>query len=690
MAQEQETPSTPLSPDPAEPVPVSKFTSVHGDALAHPSGSVTPTPIPSADTDTGDGAAVTPPATARPRAPSVATELLSRPAFAPDATMRRKFEEKVATTPLGSTSDGLLALLRDHPELVSDELAKEAEKILPSEVTLPLSHGSSSYISTPNEAQNVASTLFPGDPAHETQAEVLNPVGPTFPLPDVARPVLQSVDSSSRLHKIRKASISSAQPSTPNLGQTVAAPDYREEKIVVAMVGLPARGKSYLSNKLMRYLRWREYNVKVFNVGQLRRATARLRQEKTGVREEQTAAFFDSHNAVGQKMRNELARECLEQLIGWLRDGPGNVGIHDATNTTKERRREIAERVAREPGMRLVFLESICTDPAVIEENIEVKVSSADPDYFHLDRAQAKEDFVRRIKYYEDVYEPLDSDGDESMYSYCKIVDVGRSATMNLISGYLESQIAFYLMNLHVTPRNIFFSRHGESQFNVEGKIGGDSDLSERGWAYARALPKLIREHVGDAPLTVWHSSLRRTGQTASMLDYPKLVWNSLDELDAGVCDSMTYEEIAKYYPEDYASRDEDKFNYRYRGGESYRDVLVRLEPVIMELERQDNILIIGHQAIIRALYAYFHGYDQNELPYIKVPLHTVIQLTPKAYGCDEVRYQLPIEAVDTHRARPQRSLASSVSSLNLESEEDERMRASTSQPPSQRLAVRD
>lgn len=31
-------------------------------------------------------------------------------------------------------------------------------------------------------------------------------------------------------------------------------PDYSEAKIVVAMVGLPARGKSFLSNKLMRYL----------------------------------------------------------------------------------------------------------------------------------------------------------------------------------------------------------------------------------------------------------------------------------------------------------------------------------------------------------------------------------------------------------------------------------------------------
>lgn len=165
----------------------------------------------------------------------------------------------------------------------------------------------------------------------------------------------------------------------------------------------------------------------------------------------------------------------------------------------------------------------------------------------------------------------------------------------------------------------------------MEGKIGGDSDLSERGWAYAKALPQLVQDAVGDAPLTVWHSTLKRTGQTASFLQYPKLAWKSLDELDAGVCDAMTYEEIEKYYPEDYASRDEDKFNYRYRGGESYFDVVTRLEPVIMELERQENILIIGHQAILRALYAYFHALSQDDLPYIKIPLHTLLELVSGA-----------------------------------------------------------
>lgn len=42
----------------------------------------------------------------------------------------------------------------------------------------------------------------------------------------------------------------------------------------------------------------------------------------------------------------------------------------------------------------------------------------------------------------------------------------------------------------------------------------------------------------------VWTSTLQRTIQTAAELPYNKLTWKSLDELDAGVCDGMTYEEI--------------------------------------------------------------------------------------------------------------------------------------------------
>ncbi|KAJ6630963.1 6-phosphofructo-2-kinase-domain-containing protein [Mycena sp. CBHHK59/15] len=447
----------------------------------------------------------------------------------------------------------------------------------------------------------------------------------------------------------RKGSQAPTPPqSVKGIGKKVAKPDYSESKIVLAMVGLPARGKSYLSNKLMIYLKWLEYDVKVFNVGQLRRTRARQKAQQCGIKEDHSASFFSQDNAEGTLSRDRLAEDSLEMLIKWLKDG-GNVGIHDATNSSRARRAKLEARVAREPGMMLIFLESICDDPAVIAANVALKVSSGDPDYKDTSPEEAKADFLRRIHEYEKVYETIA----EPHLSYLRITNVGREVTVSRINGYLSSRIAFYLMNLHLNPRSIFFSRHGESQYNVEGKIGGDSLLSPRGMEYARALPALIKDNIGDQPLTVWTSTLRRTIQTAEDLKYTKLTWKSLDELDAGVCDGMTYEEIEQAYPDDFANRDEDKFNYRYRGGESYRDVVVRLEPVIMELERQENILIIGHQAILRCLYAYFHHLSQDDLPYIKIPLHTVIKLTPKAYGCDEERYALPITAVDTHREKP-------------------------------------
>ncbi|CAK5268833.1 unnamed protein product [Mycena citricolor] len=470
--------------------------------------------------------------------------------------------------------------------------------------------------------------------------------------------VLKQFDQSTETS--RKGSQAPTPPQT-----SVAKPDYSESKIVLAMVsssscndassiqgnpqvGLPARGKSYLSNKLMIYLKWLEYDVKVFNVGQLRRTRARQKAQQSGITEDHSSSFFSHDNEEANLSRDRLAEDSLEMLIKWLKDG-GNVGIHGhdyATNSSRHRRASIEARVKKEPGMQLIFLESLCNDPAVIAANVALKVSSGDPDYKDHSPDAAKADFLRRIHEYEKVYETIT----EPHLSYLRITDVGREVTVSRINGYLSSRIAFYLMNLHLKPRSIFFSRHGESQYNVLGKLGGDSLLSPRGMQYSQALPALIKDNIGDQPLTVWTSTLRRTIQTGEHLRYTKLTWKSLDELDAGHA-----------YPEDFANRDEDKFNYRYRGGESYRDVVVRLEPVIMELERQENILIIGHQAILRCLYAYFHHLSQEDLPYIKIPLHTVIKLTPKAYGCDEERYALPITAVDTHRAKPKAHAQPSV-----------------------------
>ncbi|KAL7418435.1 Fructose-2,6-bisphosphatase [Cryptotrichosporon argae] len=498
-----------------------------------------------------------------------------------------------------------------------------------STVTSPIPSGASSPCGT-TPGEKIASA--PGTPHFGAQTGLL-----------------KTLDESTKVIRKNAKGLERA-PSVSGIGNVVEKPDYSEAKIVVAMVGLPARGKSYLSNKLMRYLRWLEYKVEVFNVGQLRRSKARSAAAESGKKTDHSAQYFSDANPDAKASREQLAEESLESLIAWLKKD-GNVGIMDATNSTVERRNKIRERVSKERGLQVLFLESFCDDPAVIAANVALKATSGDPDYKGMSKEQAEADFRKRIEAYEKVYQTITEPG----ASFCRILNVGQRVTINRINGYLQSRIAFYLMNLHLKPRSIYLSRHGESMYNVEGKIGGDSDLSPRGWQYAKALPDMVKQNIGDGPLEVWTSTLQRTIQTGSFLPFEKKTWKSLDELDAGVCDGMTYEEIEQKYPEDYDARDEDKFNYRYRGGESYRDVVVRLEPVIMELERQENILVIAHQAIIRCLYAYFLALPQEELPYINVPLHTLIKITPMAYGCHEERFPLAIEAVDTHRPKPKK-----------------------------------
>ncbi|CAG8467704.1 5224_t:CDS:2 [Ambispora gerdemannii] len=457
------------------------------------------------------------------------------------------------------------------------------------------------------------------------------------------------------------------------------------------MVGLPARGKTYIAQKVCRYLQWLSVTTKVFNVGNYRRKLHGAHQEHT---------FFDPANKQGEIKRRECATEALNDMIRWFEVESGTVAIFDATNSTRARRTFILEACAKH-DIQVMFIESVCQDENLVLQNImEVKLSS--PDYKDMDPEKAAEDFRARISHYENQYEPIT----EKDTTYIKLINVGSQVVLNLIQGYLQSRIVYYLMNLHILPRSIFFTRHGESMFNLMSKIGGDSELSPRGRQYAHELPKVIQNYLGDQKLTVWTSTMRRTIQTAESLPYPKLQWKALDELDAGVCDGMTYEEIevlttaaaaflfwyiennycsllrtiicpfiglslyavfayAAEYPEDYANRDDDKFNYRYRGGESYRDVVFRLEPVIMELERQQNILIVGHQAILRCIYGYFLNLPQDDLPYIKIPLHTVIKLTPKAYGCDEVRYKVDVDAVDTHRPKPLKLKNTNVNPIN-------------------------
>lgn len=99
---------------------------------------------------------------------------------------------------------------------------------------------------------------------------------------------------------------------------------------------------------------------------------------------------------------------------------------------------------------------------------------------------------------------------------------------------------------------------------------------------------------------------------------------------------------------QEYGRRNLDKLQYRYPRGESYVDVMQRVEPVIAELQRSHNILVVSHQAVLRCILGFFLGMKVEDLPYMEIPLHTIIRVSSQGYNYKVEFFKLPIECVNT------------------------------------------
>ena len=99
----------------------------------------------------------------------------------------------------------------------------------------------------------------------------------------------------------------------------------------------------------------------------------------------------------------------------------------------------------------------MCDDPRVIESNVkEVKISS--PDYKNVDSTVAVNDFLERIRLYEQQYEAIDEKLDKH-YSFIKIFNVGEKFLVNRVIGHIQSRVVYFLMNIRVLPRTIYLTR---------------------------------------------------------------------------------------------------------------------------------------------------------------------------------------------------------------------------------------
>ncbi len=155
----------------------------------------------------------------------------------------------------------------------------------------------------------------------------------------------------------------------------------------------------------------------------------------------------------------------------------------------------------------------------------------------------------------------------------------------------------------------LLLARHGETDWNAAGKIQGQTDipLNDRGREQAMALGRRLLEE-GVSLRALYTSPQKRAFETARIAGAPQGLTpqplEALREINLGLWEGHSWEEVAARWPEEYAAYDRDRMNVSPTEGESYRQMLRRVVPALKDIERrgEGTALVVAHSAVIRGV----------------------------------------------------------------------------------------
>ena len=170
-------------------------------------------------------------------------------------------------------------------------------------------------------------------------------------------------------------------------------------------------------------------------------------------------------------------------------------------------------------------------------------------------------------------------------------------------------------------PTRLYLVRHGELVTSKEWRYVGqmDVELNETGKKQIQNLSsRLSSEQIE----MIFSSDLTRTIESAEIIGNKLEIINEpiseLREINLGVWEGLTLEEIEESFPEDLVKRSEDIKDFRIINGESFSDVKKRVIPKlkdIIEGNVSKRILVIAHGGVNRIIIADALGLDINNIP---------------------------------------------------------------------------
>ena len=160
----------------------------------------------------------------------------------------------------------------------------------------------------------------------------------------------------------------------------------------------------------------------------------------------------------------------------------------------------------------------------------------------------------------------------------------------------------------------VIFIRHGETDFNRARLYFGhlDPDLNETGIEQLRKT-KILFEKREKMPDVVFSSDLKRCSQSMEILEIDeeieKILTEDLREINFGIFEGKTYEEIKSEYPEKVEKMINDWRNFKADKGESINEMMLRVAEKMNEIinqYRNKKILVVAHAGVIQALTSYY------------------------------------------------------------------------------------
>jgi probable phosphoglycerate mutase len=183
--------------------------------------------------------------------------------------------------------------------------------------------------------------------------------------------------------------------------------------------------------------------------------------------------------------------------------------------------------------------------------------------------------------------------------------------------------------------KTLWFIRHGETDWNREGRLQGQRDipLNDLGRAQAAEAGRRLMAARPDSGRLPWHvSPLGRTMETAILArtaiglePLGFLTDERLKELTFGRWEGNTWHDLKKRERDLARARKADKWNFVPPGGESYALLARRIEPGLAEMP--DEAVIVSHGGVARVLLTMMGGVPKAEAPFQDIRQGEILRL---------------------------------------------------------------